>query len=94
MGKRYFKNDAVNMTEADVEYSYAFGINTKELFLQSRTGKPFKYAFNPGDIALDKYITAHQGMAKIGDGLSFDASTTIYFSCSTSGEVMEVEFIL
>ena len=92
MSKRYPKVDIVNMTTADREYSYTFPKDMKAFFMQTRDGSSFKYSFKTGDITLDKFITAHQGMAKMEDGTNREDPTTIYFSSSEDGIVMEVEF--
>jgi len=94
MNKRYPKIDIVNLTNADEEYSYTFLAHIKGFLLQTRSGESFKYAYKHNDISLNNYITAHQGIAKIEDFTGAETSITIYFSCSTAGEVMEVEFWL
>ena len=92
MSKRYPEIDTVNLTEADGEYYYVFPAHTKSIILQTRTGEPFRYAYRTGDIALERYITAHRGIAKMEDLMDREEVTVIYFSCSSAGEIMEVEF--
>ena len=91
MNYRYPKRDQVNMVVADEEYSYTFPADTKKFILQLRSGEEFKMAFVAGDIVLDKYFTIHQGIAKVEEGHNLDDTLTIYFSCATDGEVMEIE---
>lgn len=93
MSKRYPKVDTVNLVNADQEYSYTFPAHTKSILLQIRSGgQSFKYAYKAGDIAVDNYISAKQGIAKMDDLTDREDTTTIYFSCGTAGEIMEVEY--
>lgn len=94
MSKRYPKTDTVNLVTANIEYSYTFPVGTKGFLLQTRDGTAFKYAYNSGDLASGKYITAHQGVSKSEDGNGSETTTTVYFSAAEDGIVMECEYWL
>lgn len=92
MSKKHPEIDYVNLATADQVYDYTFPAGTTSILLQVRSGEPFRYAFKDGDIAAGKYITASKGMAKMEDYSGSEQAIKIYFSCSETGEVMEVEF--
>jgi len=94
MTKRYPFLDKVNLVNADEEYNYTFPVGTKAFTIQTRSGVKFKYAWKPGDILLDKYISANQGITKLEENMGLSETLTIYFSCSDAGEIMEVEYFL
>jgi len=94
VGKRYLKVDTVSMATADEEKSYTFPVNTQGFLLQTRDGSAFKFSYKAGQIAANNYISANQGVANFQNDMYLSAPLTIYFSSSTAGLTLEVEFWL
>jgi len=81
----------ITMTNADTEYSQALPSGTKAIQFQCRGDYDIRYSFTAGKVATPTapYFTLKAGCAAQEDNLNLSGKT-IYFACSTAGQVVEL----
>ena len=88
------KIETVIIEDPEAVYKFVFPAMIKGYYLSARHENAFKLAYEHGAFERGDYVTIHPRREKIMQDVNFsddEYSRTIYISCETKGEVIEIE---